>query len=88
MRLKSKGLLRDMMTLRQIPSAYALARAADLKPGIVGHLVTTSEKTGRWTCSVETAAAIERALKVDTGALFDPEMLQVVGNGQRRERAA
>ena len=82
--LKSLAALLDFMTLRRVDSAYELARIADLGVGITGHLVAGRRKT----CSPETAAKIEGALKVDPGVLFEPKMLPVVGSTQRRRVAA
>lgn len=84
MELKSRQLLLDFMTLRGIPSAYALARAAGLSYAIAGHLVAGRRKT----CSPETAAKIERALSIDENVLFVPQVLQVANNTPSRKRAA
>lgn len=73
-RLRSRRALVDFMNFHRIKSAYELARRAGLKPGVVGHIVSGR----RTTCSLATARAIEEALQVPTGFLFEPRMSQVV----------
>ena len=50
-----------------------LARITKLSTGTIGNL----RGGGRTTCNVETAAAIEKALRVDPGDIFTREVLIV-----------
>lgn len=83
-RLKSRRALADYMEFRNITSAYQLARAAALKPGVVGHLVSGRRNS----CSPKTARAIEEALGCPPGFLFDPKMSQVVSHSPLQKASA
>lgn len=65
-RLKSQSELIDVMLYHGFETGYSLAKAAGLKQGAVNHLVFGRRRT----CSPETAAAIESALKQKPGSLF------------------
>lgn len=84
MRLKSRQALREFMEFHKIGSAYELARRADLKVGIVGHIVSGR----RTTCSAKTAGAIERALECPPGFLFVAKMSQVSDDMRHMKEAA
>lgn len=84
-RLKSRRALREYADFHKL-SGRALAKKAGLKPAIVGHLMREG-KTGRDTCSLETARAIEEALGCPAGFLFEPS-LSPVADTKRRESAA
>lgn len=71
--LKSLKRLRLYMTDRQLPTAYAVAKAAGLRTpsgrvadGRVRHLVSGRRKT----CRLDTALAITRALNMPLADLF------------------
>lgn len=83
-KLRSRRALRDYMEFHKLPSAYALAKKADILPGTAGHLVSGR----RTTCSLRTARAIEEALACPPGFLFVPERSQVANTSQRKVRAA
>lgn len=83
-KLKSRQALREFMDHHKLPTAYALAKKAELLPGTVGHLVS-----GRRThCSLRTARAIEEALECPQGFLFAPEMSQLADTPQPRRGVA
>lgn len=58
------------MNVRRLADA---CRPKRLHPSTVGHLVSGK----RTTCSPETASAIERALDVPPGTIFQPTVLNV-----------
>lgn len=82
-RLKSRRVLCEFATFKAY-SVRALADAAkrtdgtSLKPAVVGHLMSGK----RSTCSLATARAIEEALGVPHGFLFDPSMSKVADDGR------
>lgn len=80
-RLKSHRALREYMEFHRIPTAYELARRADLKVGVVGHLVSGRRNS----CSLKTARSIEEALQCPPGFLFEPRMSQVADKMRRQE---
>jgi hypothetical protein len=82
--LKSHRALMEFMEFHRIETAYELARRAGLKPGVVGHLV----KGRRNSCSLKTARAIEEALKVPTGFLFEASMSRVADTSRSQSAAA
>jgi hypothetical protein len=86
MRLRDKTLLRHAMLFQHMKPADVAAEA-HVAESLVRHLLRDpSQRTARWTCSAPTAAAIERALNVDPGTLFEREKLSVVRNTQQSER--
>lgn len=88
MRLTDRRLLRLAMKAKGIRSGSELARLAGLSHQMVNHLLRGAP-TGRDTCSIETAEAIERALGVDRGDIFTAQLCEVAGcNGQESETAA
>lgn len=64
-------------------NAYALARKAGLKVGVVGHLVSGRRNT----CSVRTARAIEEALGCPPGFFFEAQMSQVSDDSRYKAAA-
>lgn len=72
-KLKSHRALVEYMNFHRIKTGYELARRANLKPGVVGHLVAKRRNS----CSLETARAIEEALQCPSGFLFEPRMSRV-----------
>lgn len=80
-KLRSHTDLIAQMRFRDITTGYGLARAAGLKPGVVNHLVFGR----RTTCSPETASAIERALGLRPGALFEITVYPVSGYAHTRK---
>lgn len=80
-KLKSHRALIDYMQFHNIGTAYELARRANLKVGVVGHLVAGRRNS----CSLKTARAIEEALGCPPGFLFEPRMSQVVVDPRRRQ---
>lgn len=84
-RLKSKRTLREYAEFHKL-SGRALAKKAGLKPAIVGHLLRDG-KTGRDTCNLETAKAIEEALGCPPGFLFEPSMSPVADTRRRQSVA-
>lgn len=83
-RLTSRQALKQFMEFHGIKSSYELARRANLKPGVVGHLVAGRRNT----CLPRTAMAIEEALQVPKGYLFAPEKSQVGRDSQRHPSRA
>ena len=81
-KLKSHKALVDFMDHHELKTAYALAKKAGLKPGVVGHLVSDRRNS----CSLRTATAIERALECPTGFLFERKMSQVADTMRQSER--
>lgn len=86
MRLKSKKALRDFAEHHNL-SGRALAKKAGLKPAIVGHLMRDGA-TGRDTCNLDTAKAIEEALGCPKGFLFEPSLSPVADTKRRKKSAA
>lgn len=84
-RLKSRRVLRHYVEFNQL-SGRALAKKAGLKPAIVGHLLREGP-SGRDTCNLTTAKAIEEALGCPPGLLFEPS-LSPVADTKRRKPAA
>lgn len=80
MKLKSRRALIDYMQFHKIGTAYELARRANLKVGVVGHLVAGRRNS----CSLATARAIEEALGCPPGFLFEPRMSQVVSASRQK----
>lgn len=81
--LKSLKTLRAYMRHRKLTTAYAIAKAADLRTqsgriadGRVQHLVSGRRRT----CELETALAITDALDVPMEALFDVREYRVSGD--------
>lgn len=72
-RIKSHKALLDYMEFHRIDTAYELARRANLKVGVVGHIVSGRRNS----CSLKTARAIEEALGCPPGFLFEARMSQV-----------
>lgn len=73
MQLKSHRALKEFMEYRGFKTAYSLASAAGLKPGVVGHIVAKR----RTSCSLKTARALEEALGCPPNFLFEPRLSQV-----------
>ena len=95
-RLKSRRALIEYAEFHKL-SGRALAKKADaiakkkdknasVGPAIVGHLMRGGP-TGRDSCNLVTATAIEEALQCPPGFLFEPS-LSPVADTKRRERAA
>lgn len=82
--LRSHRALIEYMQFHEIGTAYELARRANLKAGVVGHLVARR----RSSCSLKTAKAIEGALKCPPGFLFEPRMSRVADTMRQSERRA
>jgi hypothetical protein len=80
-KLKSKRVLREYADFHKL-SGRQLAKKAGLKPAIIGHLMRDG-KTGRDTCNLETAKAIEEALGCPPGFLFEPS-LSAVADSKRQ----
>lgn len=78
-KLKSHRALLEYMQFHRIGTAYELARRANLKPGVVGHLVARRRNS----CSLATASAIEEALQCPPGFLFEPRMSRVADDSRR-----
>lgn len=74
-RLKSRRELREYMQFHKV-SGRELAKRAGLSQGTVNHLVRGGT-TGRNTCSLATAKAIEEALQCPPGFLFEPSLSRV-----------
>lgn len=72
-KLRSLKALREFMTFHGLKSGYALAKKAGILPGTVNHLLSGR----RDTCSLQTARAIEEALGVPSGFLFEARMPHV-----------
>jgi|GEM_PF-1383075 hypothetical protein len=85
-RLKSRRALREYVTFHGL-TGRGLARKAGLKPAIVGHLLREGP-TGRNSCSLATARAIEEALGCPPGFLFEPSMSRVADAMPRSRSAA
>lgn len=83
MKLKSHRALVEYMQFHRIGTAYELARRANLKPGVVGHLVSRRRNS----CSLKTARALEEALGCPPGFLFEARMSQVADTLQLRKSA-
>lgn len=83
-KLRSHRALREYMEFHHIPTAYALAKRADILPGTAGHLVSGR----RSTCSLRTARRIEEALSCPPGFLFVPEMPKVADYSPSLDRGA
>lgn len=81
-KLKSHRALKEFMDYKGFKTSYALAAAAGLKPGVVGHLVAERRNS----CSLKTAKAIEAALGCPSGFLFDLKMSQVADTPRQRDR--
>lgn len=81
-KLKSHRALKEFMDYKGLRTSYALAAAAGLKPGVVGHLVAKR----RDSCSLKTAKAIEEALGCPSNFLFEPRMSQVADTMRQSER--
>lgn len=80
LRNNSNTRLRDMLELRRI-TVRQLAKNAGVPESLLWHLMRDSiYPTARRTCSAPTAAAIERALDVDPGYLFEVEPSPVARN--------
>lgn len=79
-KLRSHRALIEYMEFHRIGTAYELARRANLKPGVVGHLVARRRNS----CSLKTARAIEEALSCPPGFLFEARMSQVADTSQLR----
>lgn len=95
-RLKSRRALVEYVEFHKL-SGRALARKADaiakkkdkkasVGPGIVGHLLRGGP-TGRDSCSLTTAKAIEEALGVPPGFLFEPSLSPVADTKRHRSAA-
>lgn len=82
-KLKSRQALTQYMDYKELPTAYALARAAKLKTGVVGHIVAGRRNS----CSLATAKAIEEALGCPPNFLFEPTMSEVVRDSRLKEVA-
>lgn len=82
-KLKSHRALMDFMDFKGFKTSYALASAAQLKPGVVGHLVAKRRNS----CSLKTAKAIEGALGCPPGFLFETKMSEVADNIRPKEGA-
>lgn len=82
LRIRSHQALDEYMRFHKIKTAYELARRANLKPGVVGHLVARRRNS----CSLETARAIEEALGCPPGFLFEPRMSRVADTKRHSER--
>ena len=82
-KLKSHRALVEFMEFHRIKTAYQLAQKARLKPGAVGHLVSGRRNT----CSLKTAKAIEEALGVPSGFLFEATMSRVADAPRLKEPA-
>lgn len=80
--LRSHRALLEYMEFHHIKTAYELARRANLKAGVVGHIVAGRRKS----CSYPTAAAIERALSCPPGFLFEQRMSRVADTKRQSER--
>lgn len=78
-KLKSLPALKEYMKYRGFKTSYSLARAAGLKPGVVGHLIAGRRNS----CSLTTASAIEEALGCPPNFLFEPRMSQVANDARR-----
>lgn len=81
--LRSLRALREFMAFHGLKSGYALAKKAGILPGTVNHMLSGR----RDTCSLETARAIEEALGVPTGFLFEPRMSQIASDTRRKAAA-
>ena len=77
-RIKSHKALLDYMEFHRIDTAYELARRANLKVGVVGHIVSGRRNS----CSLKTARAIEEALGCPPGFLFEARMSQVADHSR------
>lgn len=86
MRLKSRRALREYCEFHHL-SGRQLALKAGLKPAIVGHLLRGGA-SGRDTCNLKTARAIEEALGCPPGFLFEPSLSHVADNGRRQDAVA
>lgn len=82
-KLRSHRALSEYMAFHGIKTAYELARRANLKAGVVGHLVAGR----RHSCSPATARAIEEALQCPPGFLFEPRMSQVADTKRQSDSA-
>ena len=72
-RLRSKSRFRDLIELRQT-TVLDLADDARVADSLIWHLLRDPKyRTARDTCTATTAVAIEKALKVEPGYLFEPE---------------
>lgn len=92
-RLKSRRALVEFAEFQKL-TGRGLARKADeiakkkdkdasVGPAIVGHLMRGGP-TGRDTCNLVTARAIEEALGCPPGFLFEPSLSSVADTGRRR----
>lgn len=72
-KLRSRRALLDYMDFHRLPTAYALAKKANILPGTAGHLVSGR----RTTCSIRTARAVEEALACPPGFLFVEQMSEI-----------
>lgn len=92
-RLKSRRALLEYAEFHKL-SGRALAKKADaiakkkdkdasVKHAIVGHLMRGGP-TGRDTCNLVTATAIEEALGCPPGFLFEPSLSPVADSGRRK----
>lgn len=82
-KLKSHRALKEFMEYKGFKTSYALAAAAGLKPGVVGHLVAKRRNS----CSLKTAKAIEEALGCPANFLFVAELSQVADTMRQKEGA-
>lgn len=71
-KLKSRRALVEYAEFHNL-TGRALARKANLGPGIVGHLMSGRRNT----CSLSTARALEEALGCPSGFLFEPSLSRV-----------
>lgn len=96
-RLKSRRALREYADFHKL-SGRQLARKADaiakkkdknasVGPAIVGHLMRGGP-TGRDTCNLVTAQAIEEALGCPPGFLFEPGLSRVADTNRHRKVTA
>lgn len=95
-RLKSRRALLEYAAFHKL-SGRALARKADeiakkkdkdasVGPAIVGHLMRGGP-SGRDSCNLVTAQAIEEALGCPPGFLFEPSLSSVADSRRRRQVA-
>lgn len=83
MKLKSRRLLVEAAAFHKL-SGRALAKKANLSPAIVNHLMHGR----RTSCNWATARAIEEALQLPSGFLFEAKLSPVADSKQREGSAA
>lgn len=86
-RLIDRDLMKVIMQAKGIKSGSELARIAGVNVGLVNHLLRGG-RTGRDSCSIQTATALERALGVDRGRVFEALVCPVAEHDARLGRVA